>query len=180
MTRSACSIDPARAEDILNARTAALAKGLDESASKPEDTLKGMIVLAAGQRYALPFHMLVALLPARTLHALPVRDDTVIGAIHERGEIWIVHSLAAMAGADGSEESAGRILLLAHGGPWAALRVAAVEGVADIERNTLTQLSADVPSAAGALVRFTTPSGLMVVDERALSNRLALPRRSHS
>lgn len=180
MTRSAFKIDPARAEEILDERTAALATRFDERTTEPEDVLSVLIVLAAGQRYALAFHMLASALPERALHPLPVEDDAVIGAVHERGELWIVYSLAAIVGATAAGGTSGRILLIERPGPRAAIMVDAVEGTAAIDRKALNEIGADDPSPGGALIRLAATSGLMVLDETALSDRLDLARRSHS
>ena len=176
MTRPAVSIDSARAAAILDERTARLAAGREDGAGEAQDLLKAAIVVSTGE----PFRMIAAVLPGRPLHAIPVRDDAVIGAVHERGEIWIVFSLAALAGTAGTEGSSGRIILLRRRGHRAAIRVDVVVSTVALDRNVLSEITTEAEAAHAAIIRFATPDGLVVLDEAALSERLERPRRSPS
>jgi chemotaxis signal transduction protein len=180
MTRPPAGMDLARAEAILDARTARLAAGASATPAARRAMPDALIASAGGQRFALPFAMLAQVLPARPLHSLPLRDAAVAGAVHERGEVWIVYALAALTGAPEAGAGSGPILLLRGAGARAALTVNALEGTAAIDEARLFEPGAKSAPAGGGLVRQATPDGLMILDEAALRQRLEQTRRSAS
>lgn len=180
MTRLPAGMDAARAEAILDARTARLAASAAVTPAARRAMPGALIALAGGQRFALPLDMLAQVLPARPLHTLPLRDEAVTGAVHERGEIWIVYDLAALVGTPESHGGSRPILLLRGTDHRAALRIDALEGAATIDAATLFEPGGAGAPAGGGLVRKATPDGLMIVDETALRDRLEQTRRSAS
>lgn len=180
MTRAPAGMDAARAEAILDARTAWLAAGAAATPTAARAMPGALIASAGGQRFALPFDMLAQVLPPRPLHALPLRDEAVTGAVHERGQIWIVYALAALLGAMEAGAGSGPILLLRGAGRPAALQVDALEGAATIDDATLFEPGRPGAPASGGLVRQATSKGLMILHEAALRERLEQTRRSAS
>lgn len=178
MSEAAYNIDASRAEAILDARTEELARVSLRRREDAGDAREYLAVRAGEQRFALPFSMVAGVCAGRALNALPVREPAVIGALYERGEVWVAFSLGRLAGCDNAAEKDGRFILLRGAGRATALHVDALEGRTRIARGALSPLGPEDTRTAGAVVRLIGSDGMLVIDENAVLDRTNLLRRS--
>ncbi len=125
----------------------------------PGETLRFLMVRAAGVDYLLPLHRVRRVLAGLRLYPFPGAAPVVAGLAEVGGEPLVVLDLARLAGAEGSDASATPVTVLALLGPAEAPELAglAVADVLDI---------VEVPAAGLARVRDGVVSGEAVADGR--------------
>jgi chemotaxis signal transduction protein len=176
MTGVTFEIDSARADAILNERTALLAA--PRKTINRENFHDAVAVTAGEERYAAPLSMLAGVLPMRALGALPIGDKAVLGVLYERGEVWIVYSLSAIAGGAKPDPVAGIILLLRRAELRAGLLVDAGGEITSLDRRALSPIIDQAPDISRSIAKLTTPDGMVLIDEGAFWDRLKFAQRS--
>jgi chemotaxis signal transduction protein len=152
---------------LLDARTRALAR-VDDANAAPDGTAL-LVVRVAGERYGLEASAVASVAELRQLTPVPHAPPEVAGLSARGGAVLPVFYLRAVLGIGlTSLPEYGRMVVLGEGAAALALAVDAVEG---LERGDLDELApppTSLGAATRALLRGVDPSGLAVLDAKAL------------
>jgi len=119
--------------------------------------------------------MLAGVLAGRRIVPMPVKDKSIIGAIYERGGIWVVYDFAALVGGNSHAEAAGALVLLCGRDSRAAVLVDSGTNIVRLKPESFSEIETNKPH--GAVARFVSGDGLLLVDESALWGRMGAKKR---
>ena len=151
---------------LLHARARHLAGRIAHDRNR-EQSRSALVVRQGTESFGLELAGLAGVLPCQSSAPVPGGPRELVGIIGARGEMWAVHDLGRLIGAEDAAED-GHVVLLRHPRRRVGLRVDAAERIEAFPSAALRRIGAERGDVAAGLIAGIMPGSVLLIDSSAV------------